>query len=145
MVVSRIQPADTPPAVLFPTAMAGKITSVRPKAAAGEQLADKLQARGGGGSGGADAADFQDSLTDFESDLAHALALSEEEAGSGGPAPVGGMAGGGAGPGHRLGGRESGAAAVPRAAAAVGSVGEDYALQAALCGFRRAFHQSFSA
>ena len=76
MVFSRIQPADTPPAVLFPAG--GKITSVRPKAAPGEQLAEKLQARGDGGAGGADEAGFHSSLTDFESDLAHALALSEE-------------------------------------------------------------------
>ena len=76
MVFSRIQPADMPPAVLFPSG--GKITSVRPKAAPGEQLAEKLQARGGGGAGGADEAGFHSSLTDFESDLAHALALSEE-------------------------------------------------------------------
>jgi hypothetical protein len=140
VIFSRIQPADTPSTLLFPGSsgggggggvggMASKITAVRPAVAPGDRLAAKLvEGRGGAGGSGSGELGLSSTLTDFESDLAHALALSQEEAGGG---PAGGMIGGGGGGGGAR--MESGVAGgsgggMPVAAAG----GEDYELQAAL-------------
>lgn len=77
VILSRIQPADTPSTLLLPSGGRGETTTVRPAPAPGSQLTEKLPARSGGSVVGFGAAS---SLTDFESDLAHALALSQKEA-----------------------------------------------------------------
>lgn len=119
VILSRIQPSDTPSTLLLPCGRGGKTTMVPLAPAPGDQLVQKLQSRSGGGS---TAFGTASSLADFESDLAHALALSQEEA-RGGPADesgrwsAGGFASaGGIGAGIR--------------ATTIG--GEDYELQAAL-------------
>lgn len=116
VILSRIQPADTPTTLLLPSGGQDKRTTVPPAPAPGNQLAERLQARSGGGVGGFGTAS---SLTDFESDLAHALALSQEEA-RGSP-----DARSARGPGFPGGGDDGGIRATPLQ-------GDDYELQAAL-------------
>ena len=91
VILSRIQPSDTPSTLLLPSGRDGGNTTAPLLAPApGDQLVQKLQSRSGGGAKGVGTAS---SLADFESDLAHALALSQEEArgspadGSGGWSP----------------------------------------------------------
>lgn len=124
VILSRIQPADTPSTLLLPSGrqgggMPGKNAAVYSAPAPGDRLAAKLRSRSVDGSGGFGAA----SLTDFESDLAHALALSQEEARGG---PSGDTGAGIAGAERQI------AVGRPGGSVRTATLGEDYELQAAL-------------